>query len=573
MSYIKPEYYSLNELLQFKFFEIPNYQRTYSWTKKQREDLFNDINKIPKWRDKERHHFMSTIVCLHQPAESKRLGTDRYDKYYVVDGQQRITTLIILLKALSKSMKAGTPEEKEESKKIASLLVKDDKRLILLQTNHDNHQIFFNYLENGEIPKRKTAKTFTDRNMIDAFNECEEFVKKWKSTWGLINLLSIVKNRLGCIFYVLKDSGSVYTVFEVLNSRGLVVDWLDKAKSMLMGIIYDKFPKQVANLHINHLHKTWTEIYRKIGLTDIPGHEIVRFSATLMNENFGNRPLSPEESLEYFSSLCIKNRDNVFVIINFISKVTDKLKELYSNRRQKAVTDISQARLLAVAIKLSKYDDSEKDRLLALWERISFRIFGIFRKDSRTAVGDYVRLAKKVINKNSRYLKVYNELKELGVDYPVKQFNEMLAEKNCYDSWEEELRYFFFRYEEHLTKSKRGNINDEAWMQIWNDSPVKSIEHIFPQNPYENWKDWRGKLGKGPNVIAKHKHRLGNLAMLTPPSNSAGRNYSFVKKKNVYKGSAIRLLAEIANKKDWNLTTIKEREKRLIRWAKETWGD
>lgn len=570
MSYIKPEYYSLNELLQFKFFEIPNYQRTYSWTKKQREDLFNDINKIPNWRDKERHHFMSTIVCLHRPGESKRIGTDRYDKYYVVDGQQRITTLIIVLKALSKAMKAGTPEEKEESKKIAFLLVKDDKRLILLQTNHDNHQIFFNYLENGEIPKRKTAKTVTDRNMIDAFNECEEFVKKWKSNLGLINLLSIVKNRMGFIFYVLKDSGSVYTVFEVLNSRGLLVDWLDKAKSMLMGIIYDKFPKHVAHEHIDHLHKTWTEIYRKIGLTDIPGHEIVRFSATLMNENSGDKPLSPEESLGYFSSLCVKNREKVFEIVNFISKVTDKLKELYSNRRQKAVTDISQARLLAIAIKLSKYNDSEKERLLEFWERISFRIFGIFRNDSRTAVGAYVRLSKKIMNKKSRFSEVLYDLKEMGKKYPTKQFTEMLAERNCYDYWEEEARYFFFRYEEYLTKSKRGSINDEAWMQIWNDSPVKSIEHIFPQNPNEHW---RGKLGRGQNVITKHKNRLGNLAILTPPSNSACRNYGFIKKKKVYKESAIRLLAEIANKNDWNLKTIKERERRLIRWAKDTWGD
>ena len=92
MSHIQPEYYTVNHLLNYKFFEIPNYQRTYSWTKKQREDLFNDITKIPKWRDKEQHHFMSTIVCLNQ-HESKQVGSDKYDKYYIVDGQQRITSL------------------------------------------------------------------------------------------------------------------------------------------------------------------------------------------------------------------------------------------------------------------------------------------------------------------------------------------------------------------------------------------------------------------------------------------------------------------------------------------------
>ena len=63
-------------------------------------------------------------------------------------------------------------------------------------------------------------------------------------------MLRILRNRLGFIFYVLDDEGSVYTVFEVLNSRGLEVDWLDKSKSMLMGIAFEKFKGREQHLNI-----------------------------------------------------------------------------------------------------------------------------------------------------------------------------------------------------------------------------------------------------------------------------------------------------------------------------------
>lgn len=107
MSIIKPEFFTFDDLLQKRFFEIPNYQRAYSWLSKQREDLFKDISKILDWKDKERHHFLATIVCLNKRDQYKNVGTDEYRKYEVVDGQQRLTTLIILLKSISKSLSHG----------------------------------------------------------------------------------------------------------------------------------------------------------------------------------------------------------------------------------------------------------------------------------------------------------------------------------------------------------------------------------------------------------------------------------------------------------------------------------
>jgi uncharacterized protein with ParB-like and HNH nuclease domain len=573
MSVIKPEYLTLDDLLKKRFFEIPNYQRTYSWVKKQRDDLFDDIKKILTWKDKERHHFMATIVCLDKPKESKEVGTDLFNKFDIVDGQQRITTLIILLKAISKSLAKGTVEEKEQSKIINELMVKIDKRIILLQTNHDNNQIFRNYLEKGEKPDKKSIKTFTDQNLFDAFEECENFVKPFQYKPGLLKLLSIIKNRLGFIFYVLKDSGSVYTVFEVLNSRGLEVDWLDKCKSKLMGVIYEKYGKKIALGHINELHKKWTEIYRTIGKADISGEEIVKFTATLLSEKQLNKPLSAEDSVEYLSEICIRDRNKVFEVIEFISKVTGKLKEIYETPRQKAVTKISQARLLAVAIMLSRLDKKEKDILLEQWERMTFRIYGLSGYDSRTSVGDYVRLSKKLFSEKMKFRKIKEELLELGSNYSIKEATGELNEANCYEGWEEQLRYFFFRYEEYLAKKSKSNINEEMWNQIWKESPTNSIEHIFPQTLNKTNGCWKGKLGTGKNIIEKHKHRLGNLLIVPPKINSQLGNKCFVDKLRIYKQLKLRIVDEISSCKDWNLNAIKRREKRLIKWAKETWDD
>lgn len=517
---------------------------------------------------------MSTIVCLRQPKKNQQVGTTKFEKFDVVDGQQRLTTLIILLKAISKRLKKSSDEEKKEIEVIEELLVKKkDRRLILLQTNHDNLNIFRNYLEKGTKPDSKMAVTFTDKNMLEAFRDCESFVNKWLEKKDLLSLLSIVKNRLGFVFYTLEEAGSVYTIFEVLNSRGLAVDWLDKAKSMLMGFVHEKFSKQASQSHIKELHKNWIKIYQRIGLADISGEEIVKFSATLLNENTGNKPLSAEESLSFFLDYCIQNKNNVFEVVDFIFSVTDKLKEIYLNRRQKAVTEIAQARLLAVAIKLSNFNQDEKIKLLDQWERVTFRIFGIFGRDSRTAVGDYVRLSKLVMNKKSNYRNVHQKLIALGEEYPTSKFMEMLFDKNCYEGWQEELRYFFFRYEEYLSKKEKSSISEEVWANIWKESPVKSIEHIFPQTPNELDNSWKGKFGRGKNVISKNVHRLGNLLLLSPNVNSQCYNKSFIKKKKIYRNQLLRLKDEIVQKQDWNLKNLESRERKLINWAKETWKD
>lgn len=236
---LKPEYLTLAKVLEKRLFAIPDYQRAYSWKTQQRKELFGDINKVMSASDTNRHHFMATIVCL-QTNQTEEIGTDELERLDIVDGQQRLTTLIVLLKTIAIYLEKCDGElERGEAAKLNELLVKDGGRLILLQTNHISKIIFDDYLTNNKIPDKNNLKTLAEFNLYDAFIDCQKYVESFEDSKDVLNLLKTVKNRLDFIFYVLEDEGAVYTVFEVLNSRGLAVAWLDKCKSMLMGIVFE----------------------------------------------------------------------------------------------------------------------------------------------------------------------------------------------------------------------------------------------------------------------------------------------------------------------------------------------
>jgi len=105
--------------------------------------MFDDIRMLAKQPD--RQHFMATVIGLHR--EKRAIITDEYSVVEVVDGQQRLTTLILLLKAIEQRIDRDVPTQAKLATEIQELLVKqDDLSLILLQMNHDLSQYFANYL-------------------------------------------------------------------------------------------------------------------------------------------------------------------------------------------------------------------------------------------------------------------------------------------------------------------------------------------------------------------------------------------------------------------------------------------
>jgi Protein of unknown function DUF262/Protein of unknown function (DUF1524) len=560
---LQPVYDTLDELLQRRLFRIPDYQRAYSWNAKQRNDLFDDITKILD-RNDDRHHFMATIVCLKKPGKEE-VGTQEFRMLDVVDGQQRLTTLIILLKAISKDLKEGEGADKEEAAQIDKLLLKDQGRLILLQTNHDSSMIFSDYIRNGTLPDEDKITTQADYKLSQAFLHCERFVQQ---TDDSLHLLKVVKNRLGFIFHELQDEGAVYTVFEVLNSRGLDVDWLDKCKTMLMGLAFEGAGQGAHDL-IAELHGYWKQVYRTIGLTKMNGSEILTFAATLRQPNVPRRKVSDEVAVDYFRTFCADEPKRITDSTRWLHDVAVKLVQLQKDPRRRSVTIITQARLLACAILLTdSLTQEEKDKALEQWERVTFRIYGLYDKDSRTLVGDYTSLAHRVLNKDIRNCtQLMSQLRELGKKHPIDDAVECVRSKrNCYEDWETHAKYMLCRYEEYLAKEYGAVIQSDMWQQIWSASPARTIEHIYPVTPGKGWN--RMGFRHGDEV-----HRLGNLMLLPPGVNSAAGNKSFAEKKSIYKKNFIRMMDDVLAEDDWNKDAMVHREDKMLAWAKQQWDD
>ena len=184
---IQPQHITFAELIQGRLFRIPQYQRAYSWQRKQRQDLFDDIQRVFD-QGSDRSHFMATMVGLRRKVQT--IVTTEHQVIEVVDGQQRITTLILLLKAIANAIDPSDPTQATIRQELIASLVKDDKAtLLLLQTNHDGSDYFANYLRKGTRLPQIDAKTLADRELLSAMEDCERFVENWQSSNSLKDLV------------------------------------------------------------------------------------------------------------------------------------------------------------------------------------------------------------------------------------------------------------------------------------------------------------------------------------------------------------------------------------------------
>jgi hypothetical protein len=545
---IQPQYLSLSKLLGGRLFQIPEYQRAYSWTSRERGDLFSDIERTYS-KGSDEDHFMAAVVCLRRKKQV--LGTDEFFILDVVDGQQRLTTLIILLKAIMLELDGKDGAEVKLATELSELLVKPEgDEPLLLQTNQDKRHYFADFLKKGDAPPSATAKTLADRELLKAIEECQAFVARWQSRGETLSALALLlKNHLFFLFHEVDDEKLVYSVFEVLNSRGLDVSWFDRLKSILMGEAFElKNANQIGI--ITGLHDIWSNIYSVIGLRQGLSTEALRFAATLYTDQSPNRPMGEEDSVALLRS------KNINDVASWLLRVTEACDAVLADTRINAVTRISQARLLATAITL-RQDIKPADRkmLLRRWEKVSFRIYGMLGNDARVRVGDYVRLAWRVIKEELPVKDIDSAIGDIGEEFPIEDaIDDGLREENCYEGWESELRYFMYRYEEYLSKKQHMNFSNEQWIKIWIASPSDSIEHIWAQS-------------KAPR---KHRHRLGNLVMLPPGLNSKLQDKRPEEKSAAYRDTGLLIAREVADLIDsggWNRKILGEREDGLLAWA------
>jgi Protein of unknown function (DUF1524) len=199
-----------------------------------------------------------------------------------------------------------------------------------------------------------------------------------------------------------------------------------------------------------------------------------------------------------------------------------------------------------------------KRRYIRAWEKISFRVFGLCRKDARTQVGEYVRLAWDCLNVETSALEVERRLLKIGSDdreHSIDWAIESIKKTNCYEGREEELRYLMYRYEEDKAQD---TFTNEQWERIWEQSASHSIEHIQAQET-------------GSPFV----HFLGNLLLLPPGLNSKLSSKKPIDKVAEYRSTGLYSAAEVATvieAKGWGSAQVQEREKNLLEWVRQTWA-
>jgi hypothetical protein len=311
---------------------------------------------------------------------------------------------------------------------------------------------------------------------------------------------------------------------------------------------------------IEELHGIWEGVYRTIGLRQGLSTEALRFAATLRSTGQRSKAFGEEDAVESLVRQCGNDPAKGVQASHWFLQVANAVEQfLGTPHRSRAVTRIAHARLLAIAIVLrqfSQYDDEA--RLLKLWEKISFRVFGLCRKDARTQVGEYVRLAWDCLNGQiptgeveARLLKIGSDDREHSIDWAV----ENIKNTNCYDGWEEELRYLMYRYEEGKTDT---TFTNEQWHRIWEESASHSIEHIQAQE-----------------TGAPFVHRLGNLMLLPPGLNAKLSDRKPIDKVQEYRATGLYAATEVANtieERGWGLVQVEEREQKILDWVSQVWA-
>lgn len=586
---------TIKKLFENNRFDVPDYQRYYSWNKKQRLDLFDDIDNAIDCGDT---IYLSTVVALY-------IDEDNYDgklvkHYSIVDGQQRITTIALLLKSISQKMSVMKPGSLE-IQEIEDLLVKKTASkadAVLFQSNNpSSDNTFDDYIKDGKIPASPIMDSVAKR-ILNAILECDEYIKN-KSISELIEIKNKVLNDFQLVFFEMAKEKDVYRAFKSLNGRGLPVSALDNIKSQLLGIAHEKRDSQ----SISTIKNIWADIYALIGSVKLRDeNEILSIAGTLYkrDDDVQSKPKSVEDAMSDFYKIATKKYEKeelakrfkdalktdtegkrCIEISNSIRDVTEQLVEISKNKRQDAITDIKQARILLVAIRLSEYKDDEKKDLLREWEKTTFRLFCLHRKDARSFLGEYLNCAIRVIDGTAGAKELCNDIQVIGSKFSFVDGINYVKGSDWYGSYNKDIIYVLQRWEEELTKKP---LSATVWDKIWEEDPSKTIEHIFPKN-YPSSKSGREEFhinwehgGKQWNQekLDKFVNRIGNMTLLPAGMNSQLGQKSYLEKVKKYDETGFKIHptkdSAYLKKGYWTENSIKEREEDIVEFIKKTWG-
>ncbi len=596
-------------------FRIPEYQRGYSWEERQRTDLLTDIEYIIKGEFKYRH-YTGTIVASSNENETN----ERHEVFDIVDGQQRVTSLILLLSVICRFAKNSPSESKCDHQEIFSKFIQGGiagNTVRKLTVGKDQKDIFESLVVEGNKSHTRTSdNTKSDQNLIDAVGQYEQ----WLQRRNLDDVLTCVREKLGFLFYAPENTKEIGIMFEVINNRGKALSELEKIKNYLiyyadkndMGEIRDKVGTQWPNILRN---------LNKIGYTSNDSeNQFLRNCWIVFMDAHKSRSHNVYDNLKLqWPPDDTQNTARIIEFIIFLASaaiyyakylkregVDDENEKSWLERISYHPADASITPLILAIF--SKVDDQKKrNKFLELLEKLNFRFYGTGiagRSDSgQGELFEYANTFYNYFGKEKEGKKIDDEWLESELVNFVNQrandasFVEHLTldkdEAGDYYRWGS-LKFFLASYEEELNRKIKQSIDLQEVMAPENPNARNSFyhkEHIWAVAE-------RAVVEENKDNLDVNKRRLGNFMLLKADINKSVRddrieiklNSYFKDWKNPPKTLMIRELKDLfetaekeeTSSENWKKRTTRywlntykrfldKREEKMINFALERW--
>ena len=532
---------------------VPRFQRDYSWEEQQWDDLWQDIISM---MNEKGDHYMGYLVL--QSSDSRK------NEFRIIDGQQRFTTITLLILALIKAIKkqaeAGINAENNKSRyetlmqtyigRMDPVSLEYDNILVL---NKNDDPYYRDYIVKlGELRSRNLL--VSQKLLKKCFEWYEVRVNglKYSDQEYADFIVKLVSNLFFTVITV-NDEMNAFRVFETLNARGVQLSSADLLKNYLFSLVDDDHsPKR-----LNDLEAKWNKLSSNVKTEKLP--DFIRYYWNIRNKSI--------RSTELFKAIRkkITNASEVFELVNQMLSYSDvymALKdpndELWQNHVEIS-RNIELLKLfglkqpysvLMVAYKKLSLDAFEK--LLSAIVITCFRYNVICSKNPNDiekvfndiALSIYEGLYKDI----SQLQKIYITDSEFQNSFAIKSF--VLTSRNT-----KVIRYILGMIEQNVEGGLNVDIHDDA----------NSIEHILPQNPGEEWNIDQYKADQYVN-------RLGNMCLLDQKVNRQIGNLTYSEKKEKYRLSKFATTRKIPEHyNDWDENTILSRQKQMAKRAVNIW--
>ena len=543
-----------------KRYVIPVYQRKYDWKEDNCRQLYEDLKKIV--RENRESHFFGSIV-------SSVIGNGASTEYHIIDGQQRLTTVSLLLLAirnLIRQKKITAQEDRLDDQINDRFLIspwaKEDDKIKLRPVKSDREALAKLF---GEEEDYDPASNLT----LNYRFFCDQILKEEVSVDDLYAAIG----KLEIISITLDQHDNAQLIFESLNSTGLALTEGDKIRNyILMG----QPPKDQNKLYDTY----WTTIERCTG-NDVSG--FVRDYLSVKQQ------VTPTISNVYrtFKEYAEKAQLPIEALLEDLRRYArffEKLLTCKSGLKEKKLDDClyRMARLeivvtrpfLMEVLRLNQDGKLTVDDVLQIFlitENYLFRR-NICEVPTNALNKIFLNLNREILrydntadNYVQKFIYALLSKKESGRFPDDEEFTTALAAKQVYQMRGKYKAYLFERFENFGTIETK-----DVYTHL--DNNVYTIEHIMPQHLTPAWTEALG--ANAAEIHATWLHRLANLTLTGYNPNLS--NKTFAEKRDSeeggYKASGLKMNQKISNKESWGLPELEERNDEMITLAKKIWA-